>query len=205
MSKASEENSLLAIKLIEEQLQVLPLSIAMILRPADAGNLEPGMASNLMRLRRKTQSLKTGSGGNIVADKAQPDTALDFDTSHQALQKNPQLKTNFLRIVISNALLAVGIFLKEHAMGSMRTPEIQFLEHIVDAILNDNTFKIDPGYMPIATFDGLVIDNELNGAILFSDGIADGFMEFGDAVALLQWLSRYLRGEKNFVTGGDAG
>lgn len=49
-----------------------------------------------------------------------------------------------------------------------------------------------------------MIDSTLNGSPLFGDGVNEGFMEFGDAVALLQWLARYLRGEKNFVSGGDA-
>jgi hypothetical protein len=97
------------------------------------------------------------------------------------------------------------MFFKEHDMAAMRTPEIRFLDHVCGAILNGNRFRIDPGYMPIATFDGLAIDSKLNGVLLFGDGVSPGFMEFGDAIALLQWLSRYLRGERSFVAGGDAG
>lgn len=87
----------------------------------------------------------------------------------------------------------------------MRTPEIQFLGHVCDAIFNNNTFDIDPGYMPIATFDGLIVDSVLSGTLLFGDDVTEGFMEFGDAIALLQWLSHFFNGEKDFVTGGDAG
>lgn len=118
---------------------------------------------------------------------------------------DPLRKNACLKVVISNALLAVGMFLKEHDMAAMRTPEIQFLDHVCDAILNGNRFTLEPGYMPTATFDGLAIDGNLDGNCLFGDGVNAGFMEFGDAIALLEWLLRYLRGERNFVTGGDAG
>ena len=75
----------------------------------------------------------------------------------------------------------------------------------MDAILNANTFKVPQGYIPMATFDGLVIDSSLNGKLLFGDGQQEGFMESGDAVALLQWLAHYLHKERHFVSGGDAG
>jgi hypothetical protein len=200
---SGEKASLLASHLIEEQLRVLPMSAAMILQPID-GDFEKNAGESLL-LRRKRTTLKTGSGGNIVMEYAEADTALDFQGSIQALRENPSEKINFLRIVIGNALLAVGLFLKEHQMATLRIPEIQFLGHVVDAILNANTFDIRDDYIPIATFDDLVIDKSLNGTPLFGDGATQGFMEFGDAVALLKWLARYLRGERNFVSGGDAG
>ncbi|MBF8178748.1 hypothetical protein [Herminiimonas contaminans] len=205
MSNACKESrSLLAIHLIEEQLKVLPVSIAMILQPAKAGAADAGGAPVLM-LHRKKKQAKTGSAGNIVVDNAQATTVLDFQTSNKTLHESPLEKATYLRVVISNALLSIGMFLKEHDLGSMRTPEIQFLDHVMDAILNANTFKIPQGYIPMATFDGLVIDSSLNGKPLFGDGEQEGFMEFGDAVALLQWLAHYLHKERHFVSGGDAG
>lgn len=90
-------------------------------------------------------------------------------------------------------------------MLSMRTPEFQFLAHVVNAILHGNRFRIASGYMPVASFDGLVIDESLDGLPLFGEEQSRGFIELGDAVALLQWLARYLRGEMNYVSGGDAG
>jgi hypothetical protein len=204
MSKASgEKASLLASYLIEEQLRVLPMSAAMILQPIHS-DFEKNAQENLL-LRRKRTTLKTGSGGNIVMDYAEAGTELDFQGSIRALQEDPQQKLTYLRVVVSNALLAVGLFLREHQMASMRLPEIQFLGHVVDAIMNANVFDIREDYIPIATFDDLVIDKSLNGTPLFSDGKTQGFMELGDAVALLQWLACYLRGERNFVSGGDAG
>ncbi len=202
MRKASgEETSQLAIGLIEEQLQMLPVSIATILRPA--GDVDLNRVAEV--LQRKQTPVKTGSVGNIVGAYAHDIPALDFHAANQVLHDDPRQKINYLRIVVGNALLMVGAFFRKHDMASMRTPEVQFLGHVFDATLNANVFNIEPGYMPVATFDGLVIDSRLNGTLLFSDGVTEGFMEFGDAVALLQWLSRYLRGEKNFVSGGDAG
>ncbi|MFJ7565726.1 hypothetical protein ACIQW9_02050 [Herminiimonas sp. NPDC097707] len=204
MSKMSgEQASQLAIDLIEEQLQILPAAIAMIWQPIDACGVEANLVAGV--LRRKNKLPKTGSGGNIAASYADVNPALDFRASHQALHADPLQKTRYLRVVIGNALLAVGAFFKEHDMAAMRTPEVQFLGHVYTAILNENTFDIAPGYLPVATFDGLVIDGKLNGSLLFSDGVTEGFMEFGDALALLHWFSRFLRGEKNFVSGGDAG
>jgi hypothetical protein len=194
-----------AIILIEEQLQTLPISISGILHPSTTSTAPNELLDSLTMLQNKRKARDTGSGGNIVADAAQGDAALNLHVPSQALMNNPLQRTASLRVVISNALLAVGMFFKAHDMAQMRTPEVQFLNHVCDTILNANRFNLESGYMPIATFDGLVIDSSLNGAFLFGDGAQDGFMEFGDAIALLQWLSRYLHGERSFVTGGDAG
>ena len=184
-----------AAELIEEQLNALPISIAAIAQAFSSGKLAP------LSLKRKLSLVKTGSGGNIVADKAPPtaDGRLPDEV------RMPRSQSECLRVVVGNALLAVGMFMRERDMLSMRTPEFQFLAHVVAAILNGNRFSIAPGYMPTASFDGLVIDESLDGQLLFGDEAHRGFIELGDAVALLQWLARYLRGERNYVSGGDAG
>jgi hypothetical protein len=204
MGKARGEARLMAIDLIEEQLRVLPVSIATILQSERIGDADLAASAHLM-LKRKRRASKTGSAGNIVADCAPPDTSLDLHESLRAMQANPGIKTDYLRVVISNALLAVGMFFRQRDMAEMRTPEVQFLGHVVNAILNANIFKVDTGYIPIAAFDGLVISSSLNGTPLFGGQNGEGFMEFGDAIALLQWLSRYLRGESEFISWGDAG
>ena len=118
MSKVSRnKTSLLAIDLIEEQLRVLPISIAMILRPAKASAAESGAAPILV-LQRKNKAAKTGSAGNIVVGNAHAATVLDFEASNHVLSDNPQQQAIYLRVVISNALLAVGMFLKEHELAS---------------------------------------------------------------------------------------
>jgi hypothetical protein len=204
MGKARGEARLMAIDLIEEQLRVLPVSIATILQSGQVGDADLAASTHLM-LKRKRRAGKTGSAGNIVADCAPPETSLNLRESLQAMQSSPGIKTDYLRVVISNALLAVGMFFRQHNMAEMRTPEVQFLGHVINAILNANTFSIDTGYIPIAAFDGLVVTSALNGMPLFGSRSGEGFMEFGDAIALLQWLSRYLRGESEFISWGDAG
>ena len=184
--------STLAANLIEEQLRTLPIMIAAISQAFASGKIEPVPLQKTLRL------VRTGSGGNIVADEVPP--AFNVTPSRSA-----HSQTECLRVAVSNALLAVGMFMKEHEMLAMRTPEFQFLGHIVTAIHNANRFRIEPGYMPTASFDGLVIDSSLDGKPLFGDAQDQGFIELGDALALLQWLERYLRGEKNYVSGGDAG
>lgn len=184
-----------AASLVEQQLLTLPISVTAISQAFASGNIEP------IPLPRKLQRTKTGSGGNIVADEAPPATG----EVPAGVLSTPHIKEACLRAAVSNALLTVGMFMKEHEMLMMRAPEFQFLGHVVTAILNGNRFRIASGYMPTASFDGLVIDASLNGSLLFGDGNTEGFIEFGDAVAFLQWLARYLRGEKNYVSGGDAG
>lgn len=204
MSNPSGPNtSHLAASLIEEQLSALALSI-----PAVAKAFESGVPSaehfERVAQHRKLRLVRTASGGNIVADKAEhPDKAPHVHPSAAALPA--QDKHDCLRVLVGNALLTVGMFMQRHDMLDMRTPEFQFLGRIVDALLNANSFRIAPGYMPVASFDGLVIDARLNGTPLFATGAAPGFMEFGDALALLEWMLRYLRGERGYVSGGDAG
>lgn len=191
--KNSLNSSTLAANLIDEQLRTLPISIAALSQAFSSGVIEP------VALQKRLRLVKTGSGGNIVADEAPPKVDL------APPPRTPHSQAECLRVIVSNALLAVGMFMKEHDMLTMRTPEFQFLGHVVRAIFNANRFRIEPGYMPTASFDGLVIDEALDGMPLFGDGQVKGFIELGDAIALLQWLERYLRGEKNYVSGGDAG
>jgi hypothetical protein len=194
----------LAADLIEAQLSALSVSLAAVVQSFERGDAEPHFPDCIVR-RRQLRLVKTASGGNIVADKAEhPDKAsTDAAPVLAATGKTPQ--NDCLRILVGNSLLVVGAFMKAHDMLDMRTPEFQFLGRAVDALLNGNIFRIAPGYMPVASFDGLVIDGRLDGQHLFAGGGAPGFLELGDALALLQWLLRYLRGERSYVSGGDAG
>jgi hypothetical protein len=207
----SKEACRMAIGLIEAQLRVLPLSLS-ALSPAMADAAANGMPASI-QLHRKQRPAKSGSAAVIAAADAGIDTRLDtgnhleFDLAapRQALQDNPKLIAHAQRTLVGNALLAVGMFFREHGIAATRTPEVQFLGHVCNAILNVDTFRIEAGYVPGASFDGLTIDSSLDGAPLFGDGDEEGFMEFGDAVALLQRLAQSLRGTREFVSGGDAG
>lgn len=203
----SKEACRMAIGLIEAQLRVLPLYIAALSAPASSAQADG--ASATVRLRRKQRPVKSGSAAVIAAADAgiDADTHVEFDlaATRQALQDDPDLVAHAQRTQVGNALLAVGMFFREHGIAETRTPEVQFLGHACNAILNADTFRIEAGYVPDASFDGLTIDSSLDGKRLFGDGIGDGFMEFGDAAALLQRLAQSLRGTREFVSGGDAG
>jgi hypothetical protein len=223
MDKISSKKACrMAVDLIEEQLNVLPISIAML-------SSLPERIDASIRFQRKRRPVKTGSAAAIVAADtgrgagidagtetgtktgidAQADArallAFDIAGAHRALRDNPAQRQRHQRVLVGNALLAVGMFLKEHGIAATRTPEVQFLGHVCNAIVNDDTFRIEAGYVPGASFDGLVIDSSLDGAALFGAGNGEGFMAFGDAIALLQRLAEYLRGTQDFVSGGDAG
>ncbi|RXZ33831.1 hypothetical protein D9O50_12125 [Oxalobacteraceae bacterium CAVE-383] len=204
---SSKEACRMAVDLIEAQLRVLPLSIAM-LSSLDLTS-GPGRIPDTIRLPRKPRAAKTGSAAVIAAAGAGLSTeahlVFDLSASQQALQNNPSRLIHDQRILVGNSLLAVGMFLKENGISATRTPEVQFLGHVCNAIINGNTFRIESGYVPGASFDGLIIDSSLDGARLFGDDVEEGFMAFGDAVALLQRLAQYLRGTQEFVSGGDAG
>jgi len=194
-----------AIRLIEEQLQAIPVAVATILHAPALDKQQLDAIAGSMQLLRKPRAGSTASVGNIIIADADSDVKLDFETSYRALQDDLAAKDKYLRIVIGNALLAVGAFFREFGMADMRTPEVQFLDRIHDAVLNGNRFALDADRPAVASFAGLNIEQSQDGMPLFgADGQA-GFMEFGDAVALLQWLAHYLRGGENFVTAGDAG
>jgi hypothetical protein len=196
--------SLLAASLIEEQMDALSIAIASVAKAYEVGQVERQYLDRVLHYR-KLRLVKTASGGNIVAEKAEhPDKNPDLQEI-PLRTRNDDGKHDSLRVIVGNSLIAVGAFMRMHNMLDMRTPEFQFLGHVVDALLNGNTFHIEKGYMPVASFDGLVIDHSLDGQLLFAQGTAAGFMEFGDALALLQWMQRYLQGERGYVSGGDAG
>jgi hypothetical protein len=183
-----------AADLIGEQLAVLSMSLAAVSRAVKGGDPETAPSVTLKRKRRP-----------LAAGNSQDDLVFELPASNQMPQENSTRRQQYLRVLTSNALLAVERFLKEHDISDSRTLEIQFLHHVCNAIANENVFRIAPGYIPGASFDGLVIDSSMDGTLLFGDDAIEGFMEFGDAIALLEQLARHLRGVPQLVSGGDAG
>jgi hypothetical protein len=111
-----------------------------------------------------------------------------------------------LRIPSINAIVAVADFFEVHQMSGSRAPEVQFLMRLRAAALNENTFRIGAGdYLPHAAYAGLIIDEKLDGTLLFGDGVQPGFMEFGDTVGLLRYLAEMLGSIQTVVSSGDAG
>ncbi|HEY4319354.1 MAG TPA: hypothetical protein VGN04_17275 [Herbaspirillum sp.] len=207
---SSKEACQMAIDLIETQLRVLPISIAMLSSLSSSSDAAgPARIADTLQLNRKPRPARTGSAAVIAAAdtgiETEPLLRFDLSAASRALRDDPVQAIAYQRILVSNALLAVGMFLKENGISATRTPEVQFLGHVCNAIINANTFRIGAGYVPGASFDGLIIDSSLDGARLFGDAAVDGFMTFGDAIALLQRLAQYLQGTQEFVSGGDAG
>ncbi|MDE2600064.1 MAG: hypothetical protein KGL40_10630 [Rhodocyclaceae bacterium] len=199
----SQSASFLAADMIEELLSMLALTIPAVDKSVESGAAGAASFDKLVR-HRKLRLVETASGGNIVAEKAErPDKA--GAPSIEFSRPPAQGKNDCLRILVGNSLVTVGALMQRHDMLDMRTPEFQFLGHVMNAVLNGNAFHIPAGYIPTASFDGLVLNAKLNGMPLFAEGTLPGFMELGDALALLQWLLRYLRGERGYVSGGDAG
>jgi hypothetical protein len=74
----------------------------------------------------------------------------------------------------------------------------------VDAILNGNTFRVEQAGCRAATFRGLTVEHDCDGAPLLEDGRdpGHGVRRCGRT---LQWLSRCLRGEGTFFTAATHG
>ncbi|MBN3758149.1 hypothetical protein G3N95_34900 [Paraburkholderia sp. Tr-20389] len=110
------------------------------------------------------------------------------------------------RIPSTNAIVAVADLFEVHRMSDSRAPEVQFLMRLRDAALNDNTFRLNPDeYRPRAAYGNIVIDEKLDGTLLFGDGKRTGLMELGDIVGLLRYLADMLRSVQAVVSSGDAG
>jgi hypothetical protein len=106
----------------------------------------------------------------------------------------------------TNVILAVAEYFDIHRLSASRTPEVQFLMRLRDAAVNGNTFSIPADeYLPHAAYAGLIVDRSLDGTLLFSDGVKPGFIEFGDLVGLLRYLTKLLKSMQSAISGGDAG
>jgi hypothetical protein len=195
----------LGIALIEEQLLALVLYASTVANWIDNGKTPPDLAAANSLLRRKRSRTEpqthiedgtSGVEGEI----------LGLGASWAAFHRDPKRLSVVLRVASTNAILAVADFFEAHDLSGLRTPEVQFLMRIRDAAANGNTFRIEVGErIPVASFHGLVINENLNGSPLFDDGVTPGFMEFGDTAALLRYLVNHLRGAQTLISAGDAG
>jgi hypothetical protein len=170
-----------AITLIDEQLRVLTIALG------GAGALSP--ADGVELARKHAPPLVLG---------AQPPAGADTE---------PPSRAKVQRVLVTNALLAVGGFLDDHDIANSRAPEIQFLSRVRDAIRNGNVLTLRPGEsVPETHLGDLTIRASDTGRPLFcEDDEANGLMRIGDAVALLQRVADHLRGMRHLYSAGDAG
>jgi hypothetical protein len=202
---AAKASCLAGITLIEEQLEALRLYAAALTCWSETGEPIPDVmaASGLLKRKRVPAETQLHTAGN-------PSTNGDETPAVQAdprpLGEDPARLAALVRTAASNALLAVADFFDAHDLSALRTSEVQFLMDLRDAIANGNTFRIEHGqYLPVASFEGLLIDETLDGSLVFGDGTKQGFVELADVVGLLQVLMYHLKGMRQPVPGGDAG
>lgn len=159
-------------------------------------------AQALLDRKRSNPEAHTHSEDGTPGKSTPSDSALSwpsFDTAEKRIA--------FAMIVpCTNAILAVAEYFDIHRLSPSRTPEVQFLMRLRDAAVNGNTFSIPADeYMPHAAYAGLIVDPALDGSLLFSDGAKPGFIEFGDTVGLLRYLTKLLKSMQSAISGGDAG
>jgi hypothetical protein len=195
----------LGIALIEEQLLALVLYASTVGSWIDNDTTPPDLAAANNLLRRKRSRTEPQSHIEDGTPGVEGEV-LGIGPSWVAFHQDPQRLSVVLRVASTNAILAVADYFESHDFSELRTPEVQFLMRIRDAAANGNTFRIEAGErIPVASFNGLVIADKLNGSPLFDDGVTPGFMEFGDTAALLRYLVNHLRGAQTLVSSGDAG
>ncbi|MDR5823930.1 MULTISPECIES: hypothetical protein [unclassified Caballeronia] len=193
----------IGVAFIEGQLTMLHAYAALLSDWIERGAPPPDFskAALLTARRRSHPEAHTHSEAGTPMKAPPPDEDLawpSFDT--------PDQRIAFALIVpCTNALLAVAEYFDVHRLSASRAPEVQFLMRVRDAAVNGNTFAIADTYMPHAAYAGLIVDATLDGTLLFSDGVKPGFMEFGDTVGLLRYLTKLLKSMQSAISSGDAG
>ena len=189
---------------IEAQLTALLAHASLLSDWIERGATPPDLAKAepLLARRRSHPEAHTHSEDGTPMKPPPPEDALSwpsFDTADKRIA--------FALIVpCTNAILAVAEYFDVHRLSASRTPEVQFLMRLRDAAVNGNTFSIAADeYMPHAAYAGLIVDAGLDGTLLFSDGVKPGFIEFGDTVGLLRYLTKLLKSMQSAISGGDAG
>ncbi|MEM5371954.1 hypothetical protein V4C53_38865 [Paraburkholderia azotifigens] len=166
-------------------------------KPPDLTAAEPLLAA------KRTADRDPGRGAEGTPTKHVPPA----DVSEWPAFSNAAQRLAFaMRIPSTNAILAVADLFEVHRMSDSRAPEVQFLMRLRDAARNDNTFRLDTDeYRPRAAYGDLVIDEKLDGTLLFGDGERPGLIELGDTVGLLRYLADMLRSVQAVISSGDAG
>ncbi|WP_244830881.1 hypothetical protein [Caballeronia sp. TF1N1] len=194
----------MGVAFIDAQLQSLYIHAALLSGWIENGGPAPDFSGveRLLTMRHAHPEAHTHSEDGMPAKRA-PD---DPPPSLPSLDDPAERMAFALRVPSTNAILAVADFFDAHRLSGSRTPEVQFLMRIRDAAVNANTLHVETGvYRPHAAYGGIIIDEALDGARLFSDGERPGFMEFGDTVGLLRYLRTLLKSMQTVISSGDAG
>ncbi|OXC73062.1 hypothetical protein BSU04_38905 [Caballeronia sordidicola] len=203
-SKAGNDACNAGVVLIEQQLTALTTFSTLLADWDGKGRALPDLSAGERYLQRRRAASRGDQ--HVEAGVRLKHEPVPIRLLWERFQDPPEASSRVLRTACANAILAVASFFEHHGMGTLKTPEVQFLMRIRDAALNANLFEIESGqYIPVATFDGLAISDKLNGTPLFGDGTSPGFLQFGDVAALLAYLSTHLSGVQIMVSAGDAG
>ncbi|KXU86825.1 hypothetical protein CR51_36795 [Caballeronia megalochromosomata] len=194
----------IGVAFIEAQLTTLHAYASLLSDWIERGAPPPDFAraQPLLARRHSHPEAHTHSEDGTPTKSPPPQDALSwpsFDTADERIA--------FALIVpCTNALLAVAEYFDIHRLSASRAPEVQFLMRLRDAAVNGNTFSLSAGeYRPHAAYAGLIVDHTLDGTLLFSDGVKPGFIEFGDTVGLLGYLTKLLKSMQSAISAGDAG
>lgn len=117
---------------------------------------------------------------------------LQLTPSLEYITSNPGSSFTFLSFGIRAALLNVGdAFAKVDYLD--KSPELEFLRHIRNAVAHGNSFNFLHPLKRTASFKTYTITDSLQGSKLFRDHEGDGYLHEGDALALLDFLESKVR------------
>lgn len=194
----------IGVAFIEAQLTTLHAYASLLSDWIERGAAPPDFAKAQPLLARKHShpEAHTHSEDGTPMKSSPPENAPSwpsFDTAEKRI-------AFALTVPCTNAILAVAEYFDIHRLSASRAPEVQFLMRLRDAVVNGNTFSLAADeYRPHAAYAGLIVDHALDGTLLFSDGVEPGFIEFGDTVGLLRYLSKLLKSMQSAISAGDAG
>lgn len=143
----------------------------------------PDYGSLLQRLR-----LNTGSTISFGRKGGAEYTALDLHASVARIRGNPQFNLDYIGAFL---MATVSLVADRLAINSYfnKTPELEFLRHVRNAISHGNKFHFLRGEpRRPACFEAFALSTDLEGSVLFWD-----FMMPGDVLALFDEIEKQLR------------
>jgi len=184
MSPDQRQCLLQAIKDARAPVAAFSLGVVGFAHPVVRRLLIPGDGHKVVFTTAACPAIHTGSDNKIISSEYYD---LPLDPSLSYVAENPRATFAFLGLVIKSALLHVGDAFS--AAGYLdRSPELEFLRHVRNAVAHGNKFNIASPLKRPASFRSYSISEALQGCRLLRDREGDGYLHDGDALALLDYL-----------------
>ena len=184
MTPDQQQSLLRAIKDARAPVAAFSLGVAGFAHPTVRRLLVPGDGHTIVFTTAACPVIYTGPDNKI---NTVGHYELPLDPSLNYVTENPHSTFAFLGLAIRSALLHVGD--EFSAVGYLdRSPELEFLRHVRNAVAHGNRFNITRPLKLPASFRTYSISEALHGRRLLRDREDEGYLHAGDALALLDQL-----------------